>query len=127
MHDLTSCVSYLGKPDRAQLIDLYGAADVLVAPSLQEGFGLTILEAMAAGIPVVTSNVSAMPEVAGDAAILISPTDTDMIAAAIEQLQKDNHYREMLIQKGLKRAQQYTWKASAEKVAQVYEALLSKK
>ena len=124
--NLASCVSYLGKPTLPELVQLYGAADVLVAPSLHEGFGLTLLEAMATGTPVVTSNVSAMPEVAGDAAALVDPTDVGAIAAAIRRIHHDARYREDLIQKGLKRAQQFTWQATAERVAQVYEKLLAR-
>jgi glycosyltransferase involved in cell wall biosynthesis len=123
-HGLASCVSYLGQPTQDELVRIYGAADILIAPSLQEGFGLTILEAMAAGTPVITSNVSAMPEVAGDAAILVEPTDVEAIAAAIQTIHQNAHVKNELIQKGLKRAQQFTWQASAEKVAQVYEALI---
>ena len=126
-HDLESCTVYLGKPERSQLVKLYSAADILVAPSLQEGFGLTILEAMAAGTPVVTSNVSAMPEVAGDAAVLVDPNDSEAIATAIQRIHEDSDYKKCLVQKGLARAQQFTWQSSAEKVAQVYETLLAKR
>lgn len=124
-HNLESCISYLGKPDQATLVDLYGAADVLVAPSLQEGFGLTLLESMAAGTPVVTSNVSAMPEVTGDAAVLINPMDIDEIVSAISHIHHDPDYRAELIRKGLQRAQQFSWQAAAERLAQVYEKLLT--
>ncbi len=61
----------MGKPDKLSLIQIYNAADILIAPSLHEGFGITLLEAMACGTPVITSNVSAMPEVVGDAGILV--------------------------------------------------------
>jgi glycosyltransferase involved in cell wall biosynthesis len=60
-------ITYLGQPDKQTLVQIYNAADILLAPSIQEGFGMTILEAMACGTPVITSNMSAMPEVAGDA------------------------------------------------------------
>lgn len=125
-HGLESSVIYLGKPTSADLIQLYGAADILIAPSLQEGFGLTILEAMATGTPVITSNVSAMPEVAGDAGILVNPNHEDEIATAAQTLYQDPDYRNTLIEKGLKRVQQFTWKSTAEKVAQVYESLFTK-
>ena len=126
-HRLESSVVYLGKPAPEELIQLYGTADILIAPSLQEGFGLTILEAMATGTPVITSNVSAMPEVAGDAAILVNPHQEDAIAAAVQTLYQDPTYRHTLIEKGFQRAQQFTWQATAEKVAQVYESLFTKK
>ena len=125
-HDLESSVIYLGKPTPNDLVQLYGAADMLIAPSLQEGFGLTILEAMATGTPVITSNVSAMPEVVGDAGILVNPNNEAEIAVAVRTLHQDPHYRYTLIEKGLKRAQQFTWKSTAEKVAQVYESLVAK-
>ncbi|MBT9314738.1 glycosyltransferase family 4 protein [Leptothoe spongobia] len=125
-HNLESSVVYLGKPAPEDLVELYGAADILIAPSLLEGFGLTILEAMATGTPVITSNVSAMPEVAGDAAILVNPSQADEIASAVQTLYHDSNYRNTLIERGLKRAQQFTWQATAEKVAQVYESLFAK-
>ena len=124
-HNLASSVVYLGKPDPEELVQFYGAADILIAPSLQEGFGLTILEAMATGTPVITSNVSAMPEVAGDAAILVNPHQEDAIASAVHTLHQDPAYRHKLTEKGLTRAQQFTWKATAEQVAQVYESLFT--
>lgn len=124
-HALASCVSYLGKPELSELVGLYSAADILVAPSLQEGFGLTLLEAMAVGTPVVTSNVSAMPEVVGDAAVLVNPTDVEAIASAVQHIHQDADYRNELIRRGLQRSQQFTWQASAERIAQVYEKLLA--
>lgn len=120
---LNDCVSYVGQPDETTLIELYNAADCLIAPSLSEGFGLTILEAMACGTPVITSNVTAMPEVAGEAAILVDPTKTEMILQAVEQLYHHPEERQMLKQKGLVRVQHFTWEKTAEQVAQVYERL----
>lgn len=123
---LTSFVTYLGQPDEATLIQLYNAADCLMAPSLYEGFGLTILEAMACGTPVITANVSAMPEVAGDAAILVDPTDIEAIAQAVKHLYNCPDKRQTLIRKGLSRVQPFTWEHTAEQVAQVYEKVLSR-
>ena len=111
----------MGKPEQSELVQLYGASDILVAPSFQEGFGLTLLEAMATGTPVVTSNLSAMPEVTGDAAALIEPTDVEAIASAIIHIHQDTDYRAELVRKGLQRSQQFTWQATAERLAQVYE------
>lgn len=122
---LAACVSYLGKPDAAALIEHYNAADCLMAASLYEGFGFTILEAMACGTPVVTSNVSAMPEVAGEAAILVNPLDVSAIANAVHRLYQHPEERQQLAQKGFERAQHFTWESTAERVAQVYEQVLA--
>ena len=122
--NLTDCVRYLGRPELVDLVQFYGAADILIAPSHHEGFGLTILEAMATGTPVITSNVSAMPEVAGDSAVLIDPSSVDAITSAVQCLHKDNSYREHLVAAGLQRVQQFSWQITAERVAQVYEKLI---
>jgi glycosyltransferase involved in cell wall biosynthesis len=122
---LTNNVSYIDKPDKQTLVEIYNAADILVAPSLHEGFGITILEAMACGTPVITSNTSALPEVAGDAGILVNPQDSQAIADAVSLLYVDNTYYQELAQKGLERAKLFTWEKSAEKIAQVYEAALA--
>jgi glycosyltransferase involved in cell wall biosynthesis len=123
-HKLESYISYLGQPDKSTLVQIYNAADVLLAPSLHEGFGITILEAMACGTPVITSNVSAMPEVAGDAGVLIEPTNPQAIADAVEHLYQDSAYRQSLINQGLERAKSFTWEATAENIARLYEKLV---
>ncbi len=120
---LENHVSFLGKPDKSTLVQIYNAADILMAPSLYEGFGITILEAMACGTPVITSNVSAMPEVAGDAGILVDPTDEQAIADAVYHLQNNPVYYQELVKKGLERIKLFTWEKTAEKVAEVYEKL----
>ena len=125
-HSLERYVTYLGAPNKTTLVQVYNAADVLVAPSVYEGFGLTILEAMACGTAVVTSNVSSLPEVAGDAAILLAPLDVKEIASTLHQLYGDPEYRQELVQKGLERVKQFTWKNTAEQVANVYEKVLLK-
>ncbi|MEM9215751.1 MAG: glycosyltransferase family 1 protein [Cyanobacteria bacterium P01_F01_bin.150] len=117
-------VTYLGKPEPYRLVQIYNAADCLMAPSLYEGFGLTILEAMACGTPVITANVSAMPEVAGDAAILVEPTDKSGIVEAVQHLFTHHKEQKSLIQKGLDRARRFTWEHTAEQVAKVYEQVL---
>jgi glycosyltransferase involved in cell wall biosynthesis len=117
-------ITHLGKPEKSRLIQIYNAADVLLAPSLYEGFGFTILEAMACGTPVVASNVSSLPEVAGDAAILFDPLDVDGMIAAIQHLQVDPIYRQQFIDLGLSRAKLFTWEKTAEQVAQIYEKII---
>jgi len=124
---LESYISYLGKPDKEGLREIYNAADILVAPSLHEGFGITLLEAMACGIPVITSNVSAMPEVVGDAGILIEPTDTQAIADAVFHLHDNPEYYQELVKKGQTRAKLFTWEKTAEQIAQIYEKLVFQK
>lgn len=122
-HDLENSVTYVGKPNQSTLVQIYNAADVLLSPSLYEGFGFTILEAMACGTPVVTSNVSSLPEVAGDAAIMVEPMDVQAMSEAICHLQSDSDYRRDLIDKGLVRARLFNWERTAEQVASVYEKL----
>ena len=124
-HNLESDIFDLGNPNTAQLIQIYNAADVLLAPSLYEGFGLTIVESMACGTPVITSNVSSLPEVVGDAAILVDPLDVEAIATAVCQLKQDTNYYHKLVEQGLLRAKFFSWQKTAEQVAKVYETLHS--
>lgn len=125
-HQLEDNIIHLGQLDHQSLVPVYNAADVFVFPSLYEGFGMPVLEAMACGTPVVTSNVSSLPEVAGDAAILVEPTNIEAIAASILRLQQDNVYREQLVYEGLSRAKLFTWKGTAEKTATVYEKAIQR-
>lgn len=103
---------------------LYSAADALVYASLYEGFGLPILEAMACGVPVITSNVSSMPEIAGPSAILVNPEKTDEIKRALSNVMHDKELRKELIEKGEKRAKEFTWKKAAEETLRVYQYLM---
>jgi glycosyltransferase involved in cell wall biosynthesis len=124
-HGLEEWVTYLGMPDQPTLMQFYNAADLLLAPSTHEGFGITLLEAMACGTPVITGNVSAMPEVVGDAGVLVDPLNVEAIAAAVLHLRRDEAYRELLRQKGLERVKRFTWEGVAEQVARIYEALVT--
>ena len=117
-------ISFVGKPNLEGLIRFYNAADLLLAPSLYEGFGLTILETMACGTPVITSNVSSLPEVAGDAAVLVEPTDVKAITEAVLRIDGDSAFRDDLIAKGLSRCKEFTWRKTAEQVAKVYEQIV---
>jgi len=99
-----------------ELPSYYGLADLYVYPSSEEGFGLTPLEAMACGCPVVTSRASSLPEVVGDAAVLVNPTDADELAEAMHRVLSDRDLRRSLIQKGSKRAKEFSWRAGAEDI-----------
>lgn len=100
---------------------LYGSSKALVYASLYEGFGLPILEAMACGTPVVTSNVSSMPEVAGDAAVLVDPQSVEDIRRGILKVLE---IKDLLKEKGISRAKQFTWKRCAEETANLYKSLI---
>jgi glycosyltransferase involved in cell wall biosynthesis len=123
-HDLESYIFDFGNLDQTRLVQVYNAADVLLAPSLYEGFGLTIVEAMACGTPVITSNVSSLPEVVGDGGIIIDPNCPQAIADAVIELYKNPTLYNKLIQKGLARSQFFSWQNTAEQVATIYEKLL---
>ena len=118
-------VKLLGYVPEDQLPQLYPAASVLLFPSLEEGFGLPILEAMACGVPVVTSNVSSMPEVGGDAALYADPLDPGELAAQVLRAVENPEVRRRLIDRGLARAREFTWRRTAERTCAVYEELLA--
>jgi glycosyltransferase involved in cell wall biosynthesis len=99
---------------------LYSGALAFVFPSLYEGFGLPALEAMACGTPVITSNTTSLPEVVGDAAVLVDPNDLDQLCAAISTIVSDGSLREELRRKGLTRAAEFSWQRNAELTAKVY-------
>lgn len=121
-YGLNDKVKWIGYVDSKDLPVLYNIADAFVLPSHYEGFGLPILEAMACGTPVITSNVSSMPEVAGDAAILIDPKSPEMIADGIEKVINDRDLKDGLRERGLIRAKEFTWgKSAAETIASFEE------
>jgi len=116
-------VLFPGFIDEADLPHLYRGALLFVYPSLYEGFGLPILEAMGCGVPVITSNTSSMPEVAGDAAVLVDPTKPETLALAMASVLTDEALREKLRQKGIARARGFSWDAVARKTLEVYASL----
>jgi glycosyltransferase involved in cell wall biosynthesis len=103
---------------------LYAQAKLLVMPSLYEGFGFPILESMAAGTPVVASNTSSLPEVAGDAAILVSPTDENALAEAIESILASPKTAAELRRKGFAQVQKFNWKRTAAETVNVYRSVV---
>ena len=114
-------ISYITSDD---LPMLYQGADVLWFPSFTEGFGLPIIEAMAGGTPVITSNTSVMPEIAADAALYIDPYKPDELANQTKQLLGNDELRNFLIKKGKLRAAKFTWKNSLHQLEKVYDKLL---
>ncbi|OFW18538.1 MAG: hypothetical protein A3H97_17705 [Acidobacteria bacterium RIFCSPLOWO2_02_FULL_65_29] len=119
-HQLHKYVRFLGYMPEETLAVMYRLAGVFVFPSLYEGFGLPPLEAMASGTPVVTSNVSSLPEVAGDAALLVDPLDPSAIADGIYRVLTDRPLQSELRAKGLARARQFSWEQSVRRVRQIY-------
>ncbi|MCX6561757.1 MAG: glycosyltransferase family 1 protein [Candidatus Aminicenantes bacterium] len=114
-------IRHLGFVPAQWLPALYQAADLYVFPSRGEGFGLTVLEAMASGVPVVTSSVSAMPEVAGQAALLVHPDDGEALAAAMRRTLEDRDLRRTMIEAGLRRAGEFPWSRTADLTWKLYE------
>ncbi|MBI3951786.1 MAG: glycosyltransferase family 4 protein [Acidobacteria bacterium] len=104
----------------------YAGADLLVFPSLHEGFGLPVVEAFASGCPVVTSNVYSLPEVAGDAAFYCDPQDVADISTKMHRVLADDQLKQDLIQKGLSRAKQFSWTKCAEQTVAIYQQVLER-
>ncbi len=111
------------RPDARR--DLYAGARLLVQPSFEEGFGLPVLEAMTAGVPVVAANRGSLPEVLGDAGPLVDPGDPDRLAAAIERMLEDPSFAAACASRGVARAQSYTWANTAERVYEAYEQAIA--
>ena len=117
-------IHVLGYVTDRQLGEWYAKASIFAFPSLDEGFGMPVLDAMASGVPVLSSARSALPEVCGDAALLVDPTDYDAIAGGLTRLAADGALREELRVRGLLRAQEFTWARAAAKTWEVYRELL---
>lgn len=122
---LTQSVHFVGQVPEARLPSLYRSAEALVFVSLYEGFGLPVLEAMACGTPVVTSNTTALLEVAGDAALLVDPTSVDQITEAMGRVISDSSLRQFLRGRGLMQAKQYSWPATVAHVQDILATIVT--
>jgi glycosyltransferase involved in cell wall biosynthesis len=121
--DLEERVRTLGYVPREAMPSLFARSLMFVYPSLYEGFGMPVVEAMACGAPVITSNVSSMPEAAGDAGLLIDPLSVDDLAGAMERLVDDEELRRRMIERGFAQARRFSWQKAAKETLQVYESL----
>lgn len=119
---LSARVRLLPFVSREELIALYSGAEMFVYPTIYEGFGFPVLEAMACGTPVITSSVTSMPEVAGEAALFVDPGDVEALAEAMRLLATTPRLRDESIAKGLQRAKMFSWRRAALETLQVYEA-----
>ena len=117
-------VIFTGYIPDGDLPSLYNAADLFVFPSIYEAFGLPPLEAMGCGVPVITSDRGAFPEVVGDAGIMVDPYDIDGLAKAMHEILNNDGLREDMIKKGLERAKLFSWEKCAKEVLEVYEEVL---
>jgi glycosyltransferase involved in cell wall biosynthesis len=122
-HNIQHRVCFLGKVSEERLPSLYRGARALLFTSLYEGFGLPVVEAMACGTPVVTSNTTSLPEVAGDAALLVDPTSVEQISFALDRVLTEKELRCNLTDRGLKRAAQFTWTATFARVKHLIDSL----
>ena len=117
-------VLFTGYVDDSDLPALYSMASIFAYPSLHEGFGIPLLEAMACGTPVVTSNVSALPDVAGNAAVLVDPSSVGSIASGIERIIGDDAYRARLVRAGYERVRDFNAASAAEAIVDLYKKIL---
>ena len=126
--NLDRMVHFTGRLTREELVKRYSAAQIAVVPSLYEGFGLPAAEAMACGTPVIATTGGALPEVVGDAGILVPPADADALAAAIRQLLNDRQAQRQMGEAGTKRVrEQFNWEQAARKTLDVYREVMTTK
>ena len=123
--EIESWVTFTGYVPTDDMPALMSGAKMLIYPSFYEGFGFPSLEGMACGVPVITSNVSSLPEIAGDAALLIDPYNVEQITAAMMRLLNDNDLREELIQRGLERVRAFSWEKMGAETLAVYREVLA--
>ena len=116
-------IDVLGYITAEHLEDLYARASIFAFPSLDEGFGMPVLDAMARGVPVLTSNTSALPEISGDAALLVNPLETESIANSLRSLIENEHFRAELAAKGLAHSERFSWERATKQTWDVYREL----
>ena len=116
-------VIFVDYASELELAYYYSSAALLAYPSLYEGFGLPPLEAMACGCPVVTTNTSSLPEVVGEAGIMVNPYDTDSLAQAMRQVLTRSELRDDMVRKGLEQAKRFSWEKTARQTMEVYEKI----
>jgi glycosyltransferase involved in cell wall biosynthesis len=121
--NLNDSVIFTGHVTNEELLALYNNASVFAYPSVYEGFGLPLLEAMACGCPVVSSNTSSIPEVCGKAALLVDPKDPGAISEAILNIINNGRLRDELIREGLERVKLFSWKEAADRTHKIYNTL----
>ncbi len=124
-HRLKSNIHMTGYIPRRNLAHVYRHALCLLFPSLYEGFGFPILEAMSKGTPVITSNISSMDEIAGNAAFLVDPLNVHEIANAMNTIARNENLRKQLKEKGIDRAKQFSWKSCAQKILDVFDSVMN--
>jgi glycosyltransferase involved in cell wall biosynthesis len=124
---LSQHVRHLGYVDPDDRYALYAGARLLVQPSFEEGFGLPVLEAMTVGVPVVAARRGALPEVLGDAGLLIDPEDPADLSAAIARIMDDPHFSAECSARGLHRAAQYRWREAADEVYRGYQLAIGRR
>lgn len=124
--NLEGKIKFLRSIEECELAPIYNQAEIFLYPSLYEGFGLPVLEAMACAVPVITSNVSSLPEVASDAAILVNPYSEKQIYEAILHLADDENKRKQLINMGLENIKKFSWENTAKQTLNIYQQIYKK-
>jgi glycosyltransferase involved in cell wall biosynthesis len=122
--NLEKRINWIGFVEDEDMPAIYNGAELFVFPSYFEGFGLPLLEALSCGVPVVASNVTSIPEVIGDAGLLVSPTNVDELTLNMEAILKDKELKDFLIKKGLERSKKFSWEKCATETLKVYNELL---
>jgi glycosyltransferase involved in cell wall biosynthesis len=121
---LADRIHFVGHVPHEDLPGIFNLAEIFVYPSLYEGFGIPVLEALACGTPVVTSNLSSIPEITGEHALLVPPTDQEALTVAIARLIENPALREELARQGPPRAAAFTWERTARQTLDVYRGVL---
>jgi glycosyltransferase involved in cell wall biosynthesis len=119
-------VHFVGRVSSEDLLYLYNAAEMLAHPAFYEGFGLPPLEAMACGLPVVVSNVASLPEVVGDAGLLIDPHGVDELTVSMWRILNDSELAQELREKGLRQAARFSWERAARETLAIYKVAFEK-